>query len=319
MKEHYINQLVTGEEIVDFFLIKEISVKVGSNKKQYLDLRLADCTGDLFAKKWDISDEELEGLGRFKAGDIIKVKALVTEWNNARQLKLSKIRHSNQEDGLDRNDFYKSAPEDPDDMFRFIMERAERIGDEDLRAVSVKLLADNRDSLRYYPAASRNHHAEYAGLLWHMKRMLMMADRYCEVYTILEPDLLACGVIIHDIEKLREMNADENGVVSEYSFEGILLGHLVQGAARIRQLAGELGVSDEKTVMLEHMIVSHHYEPEFGSPRRPMFPEAEALHYLDMVDAKMYDFEEALAGAAVGGFSDRVWTLDNRQIYKRTW
>ncbi|MDR0518434.1 MAG: HD domain-containing protein [Clostridiales Family XIII bacterium] len=319
MKEHYINQLTTGEEFMDFFLIREISVKVGSNKKQYLDLRLADCTGDLFAKKWDISDEELEGLNRFKAGDIIKVKALVTEWNNARQLKLLKIRHSNKDDGLEKNDFYKAAPEDPDGMFAFIMERAERIGDADLRAVAVKLLSDNKDSLHYYPAASRNHHAEYAGLLWHMKRMLMMADRYCEVYSLLNPDLLSCGVIIHDIEKIREMNADENGVVSEYSFEGILLGHLVQGAARIREVAKELGLPDEKTIMLEHMIVSHHYEPEFGSPRRPMFPEAEALHYLDMVDAKMYDFEEALSGAAAGGFSDKVWTLNNRQIYKRTW
>jgi 3'-5' exoribonuclease len=152
-----------------------------------------------------------------------------------------------------------------------------------------------------------------------MKRMLMMADRYCEVYTFLDRDLLACGVIIHDMEKIREMNSDENGVVSEYSFEGILLGHLVQGAAVVRGVAAELGLSDEKTVMLEHMMISHHYEPEYGSPRRPMFPEAEALHYLDMVDAKMYDMEDALAGVEPGGFSERIWTLDNRQIYRRTW
>jgi 3'-5' exoribonuclease len=319
MKKYYINQLITGEEIQDFFLIKEISVKTGSNKKQYLDLRLGDCTGELFAKKWDISDEELEGLSRYCAGDVIKLKAQVTEWNNAHQLRISKIRHSGPEDNLDRNDYYKAAPEDPDGMYAFILGRAEQIGDADFKAVAVKLLEDNRDKLLYYPAASRNHHAEYAGLLWHMKRMLMMADRYCEVYTILEKDILACGVIIHDIEKIREMNSDENGVVTEYSFEGVLLGHLVQGAAAMRGIAAALGLSDEKTVMLEHMIISHHYEPEFGSPRRPMFPEAEVLHYLDMVDAKMFDMEEALAGAAPGGFSDRIRTLDNRQVYKRTW
>jgi 3'-5' exoribonuclease len=319
MKKHYINQLNTGEEIIDFFLIKEINVKTGSNNKQYLDLRIGDATGDLFAKKWDVSDEELEGLRRFKAGDIVKIKALVTEWNNARQLKVSRIRGAGPEDALDRNDFFKAAPEPPEEMYGYIAGRAERIGDADLKAVARKVLEDNREKLLYYPAASRNHHAEFAGLLWHMKRMLMMADRYSEVYTFLNADLLACGVIIHDIEKIREMNADGNGVVSEYSFEGILLGHLVQGAAAMRGICRELGVSDEKAVMLEHMIVSHHYEPEYGSPRRPMFPEAEALHYLDMVDAKMYDFEEALSGAAPGGFSDRVWTLDNRQIYKRTW
>jgi 3'-5' exoribonuclease len=319
MKEHYINQLVTGEEITDFFLIKEISVKTGSNRKQYLDLRLGDRSGELFAKKWDISDEELEGLSKYSAGDIVKVKAHVTEWNNAHQLKISKIRYAGPDDQLDRNDYYKAAPEDPEDMYSFIMSRAKRIGDADFRAVAVGVLTDNREKLLYYPAAARNHHAEYAGLLWHMKRMLMMADRYCEVYEILNCDILACGVIIHDIEKIREMNADGNGVVSEYSFEGILLGHLVQGAAVMRGVASSLGLPEEKTVMLEHMIISHHYEPEFGSPRRPMFPEAEALHYLDMMDAKMFDMEEALAGAAPGGFSDRVWTLDNRQIYKRTW
>jgi 3'-5' exoribonuclease len=319
MKEHYINQLKTGEEITDFYLIKDISVKTGSNKKQYLDLRIGDCTGELFAKKWDISDEEFEGLSKYRVGDIIKVKAVVTEWNNAHQLKILKIRYAGAEDNLDRNDYYKAAPEDPEEMYGFIYSRAEEIGDADFRAVAVRVLSDNKEKLRYYPAASRNHHAEFAGLLWHMKRMLMMADRYCEVYTILNRDILACGVIIHDIEKIREMNSDENGVVSEYSFEGILLGHLVQGAAAMRALATELGMSDEKAVMLEHMIISHHYEPEFGSPRRPMFPEAEALHYLDMVDAKMFDMEEALAGAAPGGFSDRIWTLDNRQVYKRSW
>jgi 3'-5' exoribonuclease len=319
MKAHYINQIVAGEEITDFFLIKDISVKVGSNKKQYLDIRLGDCTGELFAKKWDVSDEELEGLSRYHIGEIIKVKALVTEWNNAQQLKVLKLRHSNANDGLDKNDYYKAAPEDPEDMFSFIHKRAEEMDDADFREVALRVLDDNREKLIYYPAASRNHHAEYAGLLWHIKRMLIMADKYCEVYSLLNRSLLACGVIIHDIEKIREMNSDENGVVSEYSFEGILLGHLVQGAAAIGTLATEIGLSEEKKIMLQHMVISHHYEPEFGSPRRPMFPEAEILHYLDMTDAKMFDFEEALAGAAPGGFSDRIWTLDNRQVYKRTW
>ncbi|MDR1292555.1 MAG: HD domain-containing protein [Clostridiales Family XIII bacterium] len=319
MKNYYINQLITGDEIQDFFLIKEISVKTGSNKKQYLDLRLGDSTGELFAKKWDISDEELEGLSRYRVGDIIKLKAQVTEWNNAHQLKISKIRFSGPEDNLDRNDYYKAAPENPNEMYEFILGRAKQIGDADFKAVAVRVLDDNKEKLLYYPAAARNHHAEYAGLLWHMKRMLMMAAKFCEVYTILEKDILACGVILHDIEKIREMNADENGVVTEYSFEGVLLGHLVQGAAAMRVIAAELGIPEEKAIMLEHMIISHHYEPEFGSPRRPMFPEAEILHYLDMVDSKMFDMEEALASAEPGGFSDRIRTLDNRQVYRRTW
>ena len=80
----------------------------------------------------------------------------------------------------------------------------------------------------------------------------------------------------------------------------------------------DLGFSDEKRIMIEHMILSHHYEPEFGSPRKPMFPEAEILHYLDIIDARMFDMEEALDGTKPGEFSDRIWTLDNRKLYKKS-
>ncbi len=83
----------------------------------------------------------------------------------------------------------------------------------------------------------------------------------------------------------------------------------------MEKLAEELNFPDEKRIMLEHMIISHHYEPEFGSPKRPLFPEAEVLHYLDILDARMYDMEEALSVTVPGGFSERIWTLDNRRIY----
>ena len=149
-----------------------------------------------------------------------------------------------------------------------------------------------------------------------MKRMIAMGERYCEVYTKLNRDLIVTGVIIHDIEKLNEIDADETGIASGYSFEGQLLGHLVQGVKTIDRLAEELCIGREKAVMLEHMILTHHYEPEYGSPKKPLFPEAEILHYLDIVDARMYDMEEALFGTRPGEFSEKVWTLDNRRLYK---
>lgn len=168
----------------------------------------------------------------------------------------------------------------------------------------------------YYPAATRNHHAEYGGLLYHVKRMLMTGLRVCEVYQNLNRDLVAAGVILHDIEKLNEIQSNEYGISPGYSFEGQLLGHLVQGVKFLDRTCRELGFSEEKTLMLEHMILSHHYEPEFGSPKKPMFPEAEVLHYLDILDARMFDMEDALRGVEPGTFSDRIWTLDNRKVYK---
>ena len=152
---------------------------------------------------------------------------------------------------------------------------AEGIDDADLRKLTVRLLTDNRDRLMYYPAASRNHHAEFGGLFWHMKRMLMTGEGVCDVYTMLSRDLLRTGVIIHDMEKLNEINAGENGVASGYSAKGQLLGHIVQGVSMIDELTAELGIPEEKALVMEHMILTHHYEPEFGSPKKPMFPEAE--------------------------------------------
>lgn len=316
MKEFYIGQLRTDDEIQDFFMVKAIAIKIGSNKKQYLDMVVCDNSGELTAKKWDVADAELPTLNEIGEGDIIKLKGNVTEWNGMRQLRVLKLRKSVPEDQVELMDYIKAAPEKAEDMYRYIEEKAGAMQDEELRRLCLRVLTDNKEKLMYYPAAAKNHHAELAGLLYHMKRMLMTAERICEVYRNLNPDLVAAGVIIHDMEKLNEIDADTLGMASGYSFEGQLLGHLVQGIKSIDRLAEELGIGREKAIMLEHMILSHHYEPDFGSPKKPLFPEAEILHYLDMIDARMYDMQEALDATFPGEFSDRVWTLDNRKLYK---
>lgn len=316
MKEFYIGQLRTDDEIQDYFMVKAIAIKIGSNKKQYLDMVVCDNTGELTAKKWDVADPELPALNEIGTGDIIKLKGNVTEWNGMRQLRVQKLRKAAPEDSVELMDFIKAAPEKAEDMYNFIMEKAGEMQDEELQKLCLRVLTDNREKLMYYPAAAKNHHAELAGLLYHMKRMLMTAERVCEVYLNLNKDLVTTGVIIHDMEKLNEIDADTMGMASGYSFEGQLLGHLVQGIKSIDRLAEELGIGKEKAVMLEHMILSHHYEPDFGSPKKPLFPEAEILHYLDMIDARMYDMQEALDATFPGEFSDRVWTLDNRKLYK---
>ena len=316
MKDIYISDIKTHQELISYFLVKTSAVKVGSNKKAYLDLLLADCTGEISAKKWDIADEELPGLEKIKEGSIIKVKAQVTEWNGMKQLRVSRIRQTSAEDNLVMKDYIKAAPEEAADMYDYIYSRAEAFQDEDLRNICIRELTDNREKLMYYPAAQKNHHAEMAGLLYHVKRMLMMAERACEVYTNLNRELVMTGVILHDMEKINEIQSNELGVSTGYSFEGKMLGHLVQGVRTIDRLANELGMPREKAGMQEHMILSHHYEPEFGSPKKPLFPEAEMLHYLDMIDAKMFDMQDALEKTEPGEFSDRVWTLDNRTLYR---
>ncbi|MBR0130790.1 MAG: HD domain-containing protein [Firmicutes bacterium] len=318
-KEFYINDLPEEGSFTEFYMVRAVALKLGSNGKVYLDLNLGDSSGEINGKKWDVSPEEETLFAKIKEGDLVKVKASVNEWNGTKQLRIGRIRKYDPDtDKLDVSDYVKAAPEKGTDMFNYVLERASAIGDEGLRKMAVRFLQDNRDRLLYYPGAMRNHHAEMSGLLYHIKRMLMMGIRACEVYTNLDRDWIVCGVILHDMEKLNEIESTELGVSPGYSFEGKMLGHIAQGVKAVELLAREVGLDDEKKIMLEHMILSHHYEPEFGSPVKPLFPEAEMLHYLDMMDAKMFDFEDALFNVEPGNFSERIRTLDGRMLYKPT-
>lgn len=315
MKEIFVSDLKKDMEIIDFFMVKSVSVRTGSTGKPYLDVVLGDRSGEINGKKWDVGSSD----HLLKEKDIVKIIAVVTEFNSQLQLKIQRIRkavpESNPDDIMDIGDFVKAAPEDPNDMYGYIESVIGTMNDEDLKKLCSRAIGDNREKLMYYPAASKNHHAEFGGLLYHTKRMLMNGERVCEVYTNLRRDLVLSGVILHDIQKLYEIDADTDGMASGYSFEGQMLGHIIMGVKYVDGLAMELGFSDEKRIMMEHMILAHHYEPEYGSPKKPLFPEAEVLHYLDILDARMYDMEEAVKATEPGGFSDRIWTLDNRRIY----
>ena len=315
MKQIFVKDLKKEMEVIDFFMVKSVAVKTGSTGKPYLDVILGDNTGEINGKKWDVGSSD----HLLREKDIVKIIAVVTEFNSQLQLKIQRIRkavpESNPDDIMDMGDFVKAAPEDPEEMYGYIFRSCESIKDEDYRKLCLKVLEENREKLMYYPAASKNHHAELGGLLYHTKRMLMNGERVCQVYTNLNKDLVIAGVVLHDIQKIFEIDADQDGMASGYSFEGQMLGHIVMGVKYVDRLAEETGLPYEKKVMMEHMVLSHHYEPEFGSPKKPLFAEAEVLHYLDILDARMYDMEEAVAHTEPGGFSDRIWTLDNRRIY----
>ena len=316
MKSIYIKDLKKDQELTEFFMAKTLMIKVGSNGKQYLDITLGDKTGEISAKKWDVSDSEYPTLKAIPDKSIVKIKGLVTEWAGQLQMRIQRIRQADEADGQQMKDFVKAAPEEPQAMYDYIYQIAQSMKDRDLRELCLKLLTVNKDRLMYYPAAQKNHHAELGGLLYHMKRMLMTGECVCRIYTNLNRDLVCAGVIVHDIEKLNEIMAGPDGIATGYSFEGQMLGHIIQGVKTIDRLTLELGFPREKAIMLEHMILAHHYEPEFGSPKKPLFPEAEVLHYLDILDARMFDMEDALVSTEPGTFSERIWALDNRRIYK---
>ncbi len=320
MKPYYIKDLRPdeGHRIEDRYLVKTADIRDGNNGKRHLYLSLADATGDIQSVKWNLTPDEVKAYSRIKSGMVISVAGRCRDYKGQNQLILDVIRGEAREGTYERSDLFKAAPEKPEDMYDYIVGRIKAFEDEDLKRLCLSFYEGDKDRILYYPAAMSNHHAEYAGLLYHVKRMMMMGERACEVYTNLNKDLLLAGVALHDIEKLNELASDENGVVPEYTLEGKMLGHLVMGVEAIGERCAELGIDHEKCLLMQHMSLTHHYEPEFGSPKKPLFPEAEMLHYLDMTDAKMFDMEDALSNVEPGGFSERVFTLDNRRLYKRT-
>lgn len=320
MKQYYVKDLKADDShhLEDRFLVRNADIRDGNNNKKHLYMTLADATGEIQAVKWSLAPDEITAFSKIKTGMVITVGGRCNEYMGKKQLVLDVIRGQAREDTYEKSDIFKAAPEKTPDMYDYIISRIEEFEDEDLKKLCLSFYEENKERLLYYPAAMSNHHAEYGGLLYHVKRMMMMGERACEVYTNLNKDLLLAGVALHDIEKLNELNSDKNGVVEDYTLEGKMLGHLVMGVAIIGDRCRELGIDDEKCIMMQHMALSHHYEPEFGSPKKPLFPEAEMLHYLDMTDAKMFDCEQALENVEPGEFSDKVYTLDNRKLYKRT-
>lgn len=320
MKPYYIKDLRPdeGHRLEDRYLVRNADIRDGNNGKHHLYMTLADATGEVQAVKWTLTPDEMSTYSRIRTGMIITVTGRCKEYQGKPQLILDDIKGRARDDSYDRSDFFKAAPESPEGMYEYILGKINAFEDEDLKKLCLSFYTDEKDRIMYWPAAMSNHHAEYAGLLYHVKRMMMMGERACEVYTNLNRDLLLAGVALHDIEKLNELDSDENGVVPEYTLEGKMLGHLVMGVHSIGDRCEELGIDKEKCLLMQHMALSHHYEPEYGSPKKPLFPEAEMLHYLDMTDAKMFDMEDALKFVEPGGFSEKVFTLDNRKLYKKT-
>ncbi len=317
MKKDILNKSIIEFENTDnvegFYLLKNLVAKDNKNGKKYLDLDLSDKTGDINSKYWNVQPDELD---LFIPGSIVKIRGEVTSFDNKLQLKVTKIRNIEESDEINIEDFVPKAPEEGSEMYKFIMDYIENMKDEDIKNICKDIYEEKEIELSFYPAAQKNHHSIYGGLLYHISTMLKSAQALASIYTFIDTDILYAGVLLHDIAKIDEMESNNLGVVKEYTFEGQMLGHIIQGIKLVNEKGKKFNVPQEKVVILEHMILSHHNEPEYGSPKRPMIPEAELLCHIDMMDARMYDMSKALDGLDKGSFTEKIWLLNNRKLYK---
>jgi 3'-5' exoribonuclease len=283
MKSPYVNELEPNRVITTSFLVHSKEIRQKKTGELYLSLLLGDRTGELDAKMWDNVQEVLDGFDR---DDFIKVKGLVQIFHNRPQLTIHKVRRMDDSE-VDFGDYFPSSKRDPEEMWRELRGTVGAMTNPHLKALLDAMLDDPDIALRYRraPAAKHIHHAYLGGLIEHVLSLCALAKLTAGHYPQVDYDLLLAGVVLHDIGKIYELNYERG---FSYSSEGQLLGHIHIG---IRMVGDKLrGLPDFPPALrslVEHMILSHHGQLEFGSPKLPAFPEALLLHYLDDLDSKM--------------------------------
>lgn len=293
---------------MSFALIKELLEKKDKNGNGYLDLIVIGSDKKEYpAKIWRFDNN-----GEFAQNDVIEIDYTVDNYKGKTQLTITSIKKAPDEM---IKEFVPSSQHDGKAVFASLLSKVNCFNDEILKKIVSTIMLNLRSELEVYPAAYRLHHAIVGGLMLHTASIVEMAERICEVYPNVNRELLLSGAILHDVAKTFEMETGKSGLCSSYSVGGELIGHLVKGAMFVEETAKKLGIDDERVILLEHMILSHHGVPEFGSPVYPMFLEAEILSTLDSLDAKIYEINNAASGVNPGEFTDRQWALDNRKLF----
>ncbi|GGB51531.1 3'-5' exoribonuclease YhaM [Virgibacillus dakarensis] len=299
-----------GEKIDDFLLIKEATRGVASNGKPFLTLILRDATGEIEAKLWDATKEDEE---IFVPEQIVRLNGEINQFRGKLQLKIMAIQPAQPTDDVHVSQFVEKAPVHRDVLMEKLTEAIFEMKNPAMQRIVRAFIKKYQEPLLTYPAASKNHHEYVSGLAHHIVSMLALAKEFHTLYPEINKDLLYSGIILHDLGKLKELS----GVVTTtYTIEGKLLGHIPMMVEEIGRVANELQIEGEEVLILKHLVLSHHGKAEWGSPKPPLVREAEILHLIDLIDAKMNMLNRALTKVKPGEFTERLFAMDNRQFYK---
>ena len=301
-------------------LLISVAERAQKNGGSYIDLKMTDGFEKFDAKMFNTDMTFIESQN-VSAGDVVDIDITVQSFNNGKSLRIDKILPS--QSGGTPADFLVSAPIDVNLAFDKVTGHLKAIADSkqgeytSITDLAYNLLMKNRDQFIFAGAAKGMHHDIIGGLMYHTYRMFATATLLCQVYKILDSDLLLSAVAIHDLAKIREMNTSASGDIT-YTVEGQLMGHLYMGAEMVNDYANaHPGKYDpEKVMLLKHMVLSHHLNPEWGAVRGPATAEAQMLHYIDQIDAKMYVYENRFNDLKPGQVTEKVpFGLEN-YVYK---
>ncbi|MBQ2620686.1 MAG: HDIG domain-containing protein [Thermoguttaceae bacterium] len=296
MPEHqFIKDLADKTEVNSIYRIANKQVRLNRNGDSYLQVEIYDKTGTLTVRMWNAGENVYRV---FEVGDYVQVLGKAQVFQGNLQIIAKKLVLAS-DDAYNPDDYVKQAEIDVAKLVKRLKQLVETIKNPSLRNLADCLLIDNEFMTRFCdaPAGVKNHHAYKGGLLEHTLSVMELADKTAALYSILNRDLLLTGALVHDISKIDEIQFD---VEIAYSDEGQLLGHLVMGVEKLNEkiaeserLSGE-SMPDYLKTQLKHLIISHHGEYEFGSPKLPMTLEAITLHHLDCMDSKIVGFAQLI-------------------------
>lgn len=299
-----------GEAVDVFLLIKSTTKGIASNQKPYLSIIFQDSSGEIEAKLWDVS-EEVEKT--YTPETIVKLAGDIQNFRGRLQLRIKHIRTALPTDNVQISDFLERAPIHINILREQVFAYLEQIKNPKIYQLTNLLLKKYEQSFFEFPAATKNHHEFVSGLAYHVVTMLKLAESIATIYPSLNKDLLYSGVILHDLGKVIELSGP---ISTSYTIEGNLLGHITIMVSEIAKAAEELQVDGDEVLVLQHLVLTHHGKAEWGSPKAPMIKEAEILHFIDNIDAKMNMMDRALERVKPGEFTERIFALENRSFYQ---
>jgi len=309
MKQSFVSNLQDGQTVTTHFLVCEKEIRSTREGKAYLRLELGDATGRVEARMWDKFDQMAAG---FERDDFVKVQARVENYRNKIQLAIEKIRRA-EENEVDPTDFFAHTNENVDELYAKLLEVVASVGNPWLRRLLESVVGDPEivPRLKRAPAAKVMHHAYYGGLLEHVLSLCGLCRLVLTHYPEADGDLLLSGAVLHDVGKLKELSYER---ALGYTDEGQLLGHiLIEYESVSKKIDAIDGFPPALKTLVQHMLISHHGQYEFGSPKLPMFREALMLHYLDDLDSKMGAMRSALESDQGEG----NWTAYNGALERR--
>lgn len=313
MENVMVKDLILGNLVDTYLLVGSLKDKLDRNNNPFIEFILEDGVDKVDGKMWSSTSNDIPDV---KVGSVIKIRAKVGQYEGKLQLTVQKCRAISESDDVNVDDFVRKAPIGAEDMFDFIMNVVDGFVNPHLKLLTSTILNDNKEKLLYFPGGKSVHHDVKSGLLYHMLKMLQSAIKLVELYEGINKELLFSGVILHDIGKIQELGSDINGRTEDYTMEGKMLGHLVQGIKIVASTSSKLQIPEEVSTLIEHMIASHHGDETMGALKKPMFIEADILHNLDAIDSRIYMYKEANEGLEDNTFSDKQYFLGNVQIYK---